>query len=71
LYIGNLYQPHKKEIHKFLNKLRINGRKVELVQFDTIMTCLLNEVIEKGIPYENDSAIQTIKILHELDLLKG
>jgi len=35
------------------------------------MTCLLNEVIEKGIPYENDSAIQTIKILHELDLLKG
>ena len=69
LFIGNVYKPHRQEVIRFIDKLRINNKKVELIQFDQIMDLLIKEVNSDRF-YENNIALQTIKILNHLDLFK-
>lgn len=71
LFIGKFYKPHKKDILEFINTLRINNKKIEVVEFDTIMKFLIDIATQKKTPYENDPAIQTIKILDHLNLIKS
>lgn len=75
LYIGHYGRPHEDEVKQYLSTLEINGNKIRLEPFEEIINFLINDILnpknkknEKR--YENDIAIQTLKILKKFDKIK-
>jgi hypothetical protein len=76
LFIGHYYKPNESEVKDYLSKLKINGNSIFLPPFEEIVDFLLKEILEpskekrKITSYENDIAIQTLKILHHFNKIK-
>lgn len=64
LFLGKFKSTKDKvAIYKYISKLKINNKPVQIIEFDTVLDILIKKVRKSPTEYTNDRIFETLKIL--------